>query len=199
MADDTFTQAADNPKLPSPKQFRANFKEILDAETTFGSAKSVRLELLENVKEMIEIFLNNGSPVVYLHGKLKAAGYTGSRKELSEWLVEHGLWTKRKASGKKEENVNSLKPENSASSAPDEKNMEAEKAESSQPDSPGIPHKQSCDGSPTSPNSGICNTHADNTHKLAVNQPTPGKPGPTVDPQSFAMKNPSMNTNNHGS
>lgn len=194
MADDTFTQADANPGLPSPKQFRANFKEILDAETTFGSAKSARLELLENVKEMIETFLNNGSPIVYLHGKLKAAGYTGSRKELSEWLVGHGLWTKRKASGKKEENGKSLKPENSATSAPDEKNMEAEKSESSQPDSREIPNKQSYDGSPTSPNAAISRPHADNTHKQTVNQPAP-----TVNPQPFAMKNPSQNTNNRGS
>lgn len=100
MQEDTIAQAAVNSELPTPKQFRANFKEIYESETTFGSAKAAREELLENVQDIIQDYLDKGCRIVYLHGKLKEAGYTGSRKELSEWLVAKGLWIKRKIAEK---------------------------------------------------------------------------------------------------
>ena len=117
MQEDTIAQAAVNSELPTPKQFRANFKEIYESETTFGSTKAAREELLENVQDIIQTYLDKGCRIVYLHGKLKEAGYTGSRNELSKWLVAKGLWTKREvtenteAKGDNSENV-SAKTEN---------------------------------------------------------------------------------------
>lgn len=110
MQEDTPIQADENSELPTPKQFRATFKEIFESETTFGSAKAAREELLENVQDIIKEYLDKGSRIVYLHGKLKEAGYTGSRKELSEWLVAKGLWIKREIAEKVGEK--SEEPEN---------------------------------------------------------------------------------------
>lgn len=103
MQEDTIAKAEGCSELPTPKQFRATFKEIFESETTFGSAKAAREELLENVQDIINEYLDKGSRIVYLHGKLKEAGYTGSRKELSEWLVAKGLWIKREIAEKGEE------------------------------------------------------------------------------------------------
>ena len=93
-------QELENGGFPTPKQFRTKFQEIFEAETNFGSARAARLELLEGVIDIIKEYLNHACPIVYLHGKLKEAGYSGSRKELSEWLVEKGVWTKREVSEK---------------------------------------------------------------------------------------------------
>lgn len=110
MQEDTIAQAEEYSELPTPKQFRAAFKEIFESETTFGSAKAAREELLESVQDIIKEYLDKGSRIVYLHGKLKEAGYTGSRKELSEWLVAKRLWIKREIAEKVGEK--SEEPEN---------------------------------------------------------------------------------------
>lgn len=103
MQENVNHQDMDKTVLPSPKQFRANFKEIFDSETTFGSAKAARMELLETVQDIIQEYITKDCKIVYIHGRLKEAGYTGSRKELSEWLVEKGLWTKREVEEKSSE------------------------------------------------------------------------------------------------
>lgn len=91
MPESTNSQDTLNQEIPTPKQFRAKFKEIFDAETTFGSPKAARGELLESVVDIIQEYIKHDCSIVYLHSKLKEAGYTGSRKELSEWLVSKGL------------------------------------------------------------------------------------------------------------
>lgn len=93
---------------PSLKQFRANFKEIFDSETTFGSAKAARMELLDSVKDIISEYVEKGCKMVFIHGRLKEAGYPGSRKELGEWLVANDLWTKREMEEKSPEAVPDL-------------------------------------------------------------------------------------------
>lgn len=98
MSEAIIPQDGVNQDIPTPKQFRANFKEIFDAETTFGSSRAARLELLESVTDIIQEYIKHDCSIVYLHGKLKEAGYSGSRKELSEWLAEKGLRTKRELS-----------------------------------------------------------------------------------------------------
>lgn len=95
------TKEVEKSGLTTPKQFRAKLKEIFDTETNFGSRRATRRELLENVTDIIKEYLNHGCSIVYLYGKLKEAGYTGSRKEVSEWLVEKGLRTKREISKKR--------------------------------------------------------------------------------------------------
>lgn len=113
MSEATAPQDSINQGIPTPKQFRANFKEIFDAETTFGSPKAVRLELLDSVKDLIQGYLSKGCRMVYLHKRLREAGYNGSRKELAEWLVEQGLWEKRERSEKNPKNAENLGPANS--------------------------------------------------------------------------------------
>ena len=105
MPEEMITQPDNSSDLPTPKQFRANFKEIFESETTFGSAKAAREELLESVEDIIRENLIKGCRIVYLHGKLKEAGYTGLRRELSEWLVAKSLWTKRETAEKGGEKV----------------------------------------------------------------------------------------------
>lgn len=100
MSEELIPQVGTGAELPSPKQFRANFKEIFDSETTFGSTRAARMELLDAVKDIVQEYIKKDCKIVYIHARLKEAGYTGSRKELSEWLVDKGLWTKREVSEK---------------------------------------------------------------------------------------------------
>lgn len=100
MLNETNVQENRNSEQPSPKQFRTKFKEIFDAETTFGSSRAARLELLENVSDIIQEYIKHDCSIVYLHGKLKEAGYAGTRKELSEWLFSKGMRTKREIAEK---------------------------------------------------------------------------------------------------
>lgn len=122
MSNENISQ--ENAGMPSPKQFRAKFKEILDSETTFGSARCARMELLDSARDLIQEYLNKGCRMVYLHGRLKEAGYSGSRKELAEWLVDQGLWEKREISekgSKKEENLKAANSDDASGSAKNER------------------------------------------------------------------------------
>lgn len=113
----------ENAGMPSPKQFRAKLKEILDSETTFGSPRAARMELLDSAKDLIQEYINKGCHMVYLHNRLKEAGYSGSRKELAEWLVDQGLWQKREISekgSKKEENLEAANSDGASDSAKNE-------------------------------------------------------------------------------
>lgn len=121
MSNESISQ--ENAGMPSPKQCRAKFKEILDSETTFGSPRAARMELLESAKDLIQEYLNKGCRMVYLHNRLKEAGYNGSRKELAEWLVDQGLWQKREISekgSKKEENLEAANSDDASGSAKNE-------------------------------------------------------------------------------
>lgn len=128
-------QDLENGGILTPKQFRTKFQEIFEAETNFGSARAARLELLESVADIIKGYLNHDCAIVYLYGKLKEAGYTGSRKELSEWLVEKGLWTKREVSEKKAEVENPKEVENSVNAPSNTGISEKKEEEAGPPDS----------------------------------------------------------------
>lgn len=104
MPESTISQGTARQELPSLKQFRDKFMEIYASETTFGSSRAARQKLLEDVLDIIQKYLNQGCSIVYLHDRLKEAGYPGSRKELTEWLVEKGMWTKRDIRRKGKEN-----------------------------------------------------------------------------------------------
>lgn len=132
MAENTIIQASGNSEQPTPEQFRANFKEIFEAETTFGSPRGARDELLKSVEDFIKEYLNKGSHIVYLYGKLKDAGYSGSRKELTEWLIMKGLWIKRKPRKTKGENGEVHNSENDTHVHSADENMESNKFENSQ-------------------------------------------------------------------
>lgn len=118
------TQELESASIPTPKQFRTKFQEIFEAETNFGSSRAARLELLESVMDIIKEYLNHDCSIVYLHGKLKEAGYTGARKELSEWLVEKGLWMRREVSEKKAEAEKNVDTENSQNVSSNTENTE---------------------------------------------------------------------------
>lgn len=104
MQESIISQDTSKQEFPTPKQFRDKFMEIYASETTFGSPRAARLKLLEAVLDIIEKYLSQECCIVYLHGKLKEAGYSGSRKELTEWLVEKGMWTKREIRRKEKKN-----------------------------------------------------------------------------------------------
>lgn len=138
MPENANHQDMDKAGPPSLKQFRANFKEIFDSETTFGSAKAARMELLDSVKDIISEYVEKGCKMVFIHGRLKEAGYPGSRKELGEWLVANGLWTKREIEEKspeagpglrKNEDAKKVEPVRSASSASTNPDTGANKSE----------------------------------------------------------------------
>lgn len=120
MSNESISQ--ENAGMPSPKQFRTQFKEIFDSETTFGSPRTARMELLDTVKDLIQEYIKKGCRMVYLHNRLKEAGYGGSRKELAEWLVDQGLWEKREASEKGATKEDNLEAGNSVAASENVKN-----------------------------------------------------------------------------
>lgn len=123
MSEATDSQNIGHQDIPTPKQFKAKFKEIFDAETTFGSLKAARLELLESVSDIIQEYLKHDCSIVYLHGKLKEAGYSGSRKELSDWLFSKSLRTKREIAEKVGEKTE--ESENNSSKASESEEVSA--------------------------------------------------------------------------
>lgn len=153
-------QELENGGFPTPKQFRTKFQEIFEAETNFGSARAARLELLESVSDIIKEYLNHACPIVYLHGKLKEAGYSGSRKELSEWLVEKGLWTKREVSEKKSEAEKNVDTENSQNVSSNSENTE-KKAEEAAPPASTNGNKNTMAPPPQFGPAPVSNTHTE--------------------------------------
>lgn len=132
MPESTISQGTARQELPSLKQFRDKFMEIYASETTFGSSRAARQKLLEDVLDIIQKYLNQGCSIVYLHDRLKEAGYPGSRKELTEWLIMKGLWIKRKPRKTKGENGEVHNSENDTHVHSADENMESNKFENSQ-------------------------------------------------------------------
>lgn len=162
MMDTSISQDSENFELPSPKQFRANFKEIFDNETTFGSPRAARLELLETVFDFIQEYLKHGCRIVYLHKKLREAGFTGSRKELSEWLIAKGLWIKREAKGKNEENEETPATENLKNTLGAEVNLDKKEPVNTQSVDPAPEDKEKED---TSKNQTVVGNESHNSAK----------------------------------
>lgn len=125
--------------------------------------------LLESVIDIIKEYIDKGSRIVYLHGRLKEAGYTGSRKELSEWLVAKGLWTKRGITEKAKE------PENDSSKASESgkvsilSSVDSFETTPSRTENESAPTSQNAD--PTASDKNRENAEIPDTHKLNFTPP----------------------------